>query len=115
MRNSDRDELNTYLNRKAEYERRAELADQQQEQYAKDITQRDQEFYPWTQEHFEEAMGNAPFGDRLTVFIAIGAAIDSNLDNEYSNHLVCTAIQQLVENYWLGCAKYHWKQENKHG
>lgn len=101
-------ELDDYLDREAKNERQAEAEDQLSEQYAKDMTQAGREFYPWTLDHFEEAMSNASLSERLTVFIAVSSAIDLKLTNLYSNHLAMSAIEQVVERYWLDCAKADW-------
>ena len=94
-------DLNAYLDNDAALERRAESI----EQYAYDLIQAGQEFYPWTLEHFEEAMVNAPSGNRIAVFATIAAAVDLDLKNDMSNHMALVAVRQLMNRYWLDCAR----------
>jgi hypothetical protein len=93
-------DLNAFLDNEAALERHAELI----EQYAHDLIQAGQEFYPWTLDHFEEAMIHAPSGNRIAVFATIAAAVDLDLKNDLSNHMALVAVRQLMERYWLDCA-----------
>lgn len=96
-----RSDLNRFLDAEAAAVRRYELIEQQ----ALYLVQEGQDFHPWTFERFEEAIGNAPSGDRILAFATIASAVDMKLDNHYANHVALTAVQQLVEKYWLECAK----------
>ena len=99
-RRAFRADLNRFLDTEAAKERR----DEQIEEQALYLVEVGQEFHPWTFEHFEEAIGNAPNGDRVCVYANVASAVDLHLDNHYANHAALTAIQQLVEKYWLDCA-----------
>lgn len=103
-----RADLNHFLDAEAAKERQDELIEEQ----ASYLVQEGQEFYPWTFDHFEEAIGNAPNGDRITMFATIAAAVDLRLNNQYANHTALVAIRQLAERYWLACAKH---EVNKNG
>lgn len=103
-----RSDLNRYLDAEAAKERRDELIEEQ----AAYLVQVGQEFHPWTFDHFEEAIGNAPNGDRIVMFATIASAVDLHLDNHFANHTALTAVQHLVEKYWLKCAKH--QAENQH-
>ena len=97
-----RSDLNRFLDAEAAAVRRYELIEQQ----ALYLVQEGQDFHPWTFERFEEAIGNAPSGDRIAMFAIIASAVDLHLDNHFANHAALTAVQQLVEKYWLKCARY---------
>jgi hypothetical protein len=97
-----RRDLNRYLDTEAAKERQYQLIEEQ----ALYLVEVGQEFHPWTFEHFEEAIGNAPSGDRIAVFATIASAVDLHLDNLYANHAALSAVQQLVEKYWLKCARH---------
>lgn len=101
-RKAFRSDLSRYLDAEAIKERRYELIEEQ----ALYLVRPDQEFHPWTFDHFEEAIGNAPNGDRILMFATIASAVDLSLDNLYANHTALTAVKQLVEKYWLACAKH---------
>lgn len=101
-RKAFKSDLNRYLDAEAAKERRYELIEEQ----ALYLVQEGQEFHPWTFDHFEEAIGNAPNGDRIVMFATIASAVDLHLDNHYANHTALTAVKQLVEKYWLACAKH---------
>jgi len=105
-RKAFRDDLNRFLDAVAAEERRYELIEQE----SLNQIQPGQEFYPWTFEHFEEAIGNAPNGDRAIVFASIASAVDQHLDNDFTNHTALVAIRQLVERYWLACAEHEAKK-----
>lgn len=96
-----RTDLNAHLDNEATQQRQDELIEAE----ALQLVQEGQKFYPWTFEHFEEAIGNAPNGDRITVFATMAAATDLDLNNHYSNHMALVAIRRLVEKYWLECAR----------
>jgi len=95
-----RSDLNRYLDTEAAKERRAESI----VQHARDLIQQGEEFYPWTFNHFEEAIGNAPRGYCVLMFATITAAVDLDLKNDHSNHMALVAVRQLMERYWLDCA-----------
>jgi hypothetical protein len=105
-----RSELNAYLDSEADKQREAEMA----EDYAKHLIKEGQECYPWTFDHFEEALQNAPRGERLVAFVAIAVAVDLNLRNEFSNHMALSALTKMVEEYWKSVAAYK-AEEGKHG
>jgi hypothetical protein len=105
-RKAFRSDLSRYLDAEAAKERQNQLIEEE----ALYLVEVGQEFHPWTFEHFEEAIGNAPNGDRIAVFASVASAVDLQLNNQYANHLALTAIQQLVEKYWLGCAKHEAKK-----
>ena len=96
-----RRDLNHFLDAEAAAVRRYELIEEQ----ALYLVQEGQDFHPWTFEHFEEAMGNASSGNRILAFATIASAVDMKLDNHLANHAALTAVKQLVEEYWLECAK----------
>lgn len=93
--------LNDFLEREAEAQRRAEMT----EQFAEDLILKGAEFYPWTFDHFEEAMGNATNGERALAFATIASAVDFNLDNPHANHMALVSVKQMVERYWLESAR----------
>jgi hypothetical protein len=95
-------DLNAFLNGDAAAELQAEVIELQ----ACNLILPGQDFYPWTYTHFEEAIGNAPDGDLKAVFASVAAAVDLQLNNQYSNHLALAALQVLVERYWYVCAKH---------
>jgi hypothetical protein len=95
-----RADLNAHLDNEASTERRAALI----VQHARDLIQKGEEFYPWTFNHFEEAIGNAPRGYCVLMFATIAAAVDLDLKDDHSNHMALVAVRQLVERYWLDCA-----------
>jgi hypothetical protein len=95
-----RADLNAHLDNEASVERRAEAI----VQHAHDLIREGEEFYPWTFNHFEEAIVNAPEGHRIAVFVTIAAAVDLDLKNDHSNHMALVAVRQLMEWYWLDCA-----------
>lgn len=97
-----RADLNRFLDAEAAAERRAELIEEQ----ALYLVQEGQEFYPWTFDHFEEALGNAPSGDRICMYATVASAVDLHLENHHANHAALTAVRRLVEKYWLACAKH---------
>jgi len=101
-RKAFRSDLNRFLDAEAAEVRRGELI----EQCAVDSVQPGQEFYPWTFEHFEEAIGNAPNGDLVCMYATVAAAVDLSLDNHLANHAALSAVKQLVEKYWLECARH---------
>lgn len=101
-RKAFRSDLNHFLDAEAAAVHRHELIEEQ----ALYLVQEGQEFHPWTFEHFEEAIGNAPNGDQVVMFATIASAVDLHLDNLYANHAALTAVKQLVENYWLKCARH---------
>ena len=70
------------------------------EDHARQLMQKGEECYPWSFDHFEEALANASFGDRKVVFVTVLSAVELKLDNDYSNHMALEAISQLVDNYW---------------
>lgn len=96
-----RSELNAYLDKEAEKEREAEMA----EDYAKHLLEEGEEFHPWTFAHFEEAIANASYPERMTAYVTIATAVELHLSNVYSNHMAVEALRQLVENYWEEAAK----------
>jgi len=95
-----RTDLNTFLDNEASLERRAELI----VKHARDLIREGEEFHPWTFNHFEEAMVNAPEGQLIAVFVTIAAAVDLDLKNDHSNHMALVAVRQLMERYWFDCA-----------
>jgi hypothetical protein len=99
-RKAFRSDLNHFLDTAAAAERRAELIEEQ----ALYLVQEGQEFHPWTFDHFEEAIGNAPNGDRIVMFATVASAVDLHLDNHYANYTALSAVKRLVEKYWLECA-----------
>lgn len=101
-RKAFRSDLNRFLDAEAAEVRRHELIEEE----ALYLVQEGQEFHPWTFEHFEEAIGNAPTGDRKVMFATIASAVDLNLDNPHANSVALVAVKQLVEKYWLACAKH---------
>ena len=96
-----RRDLNTFFEDQVSADRRAEFINEQ----AQYLIQPGQEYDPFTFEHFEEALVNAPKGDRMAVFATVAAAIDLKLDNHFSNHIALVALHQVVERYWLNCAR----------
>lgn len=108
-RKAFRSALNRFLDAEAAAERQAELIEEQ----ALYLVQKGQEFYPWTFDHFEEAIGNAPNGDRIAMFATIAAAVDLHLDNHHANHIALTAVKQLMEKYWMKCALYSLGEKNE--
>jgi len=101
-RKAFRDDLNRFLDAEAAKDRLDNLIEEQ----ALYLVQSGQECYPWTFEHFEEAIGNAPNGERMVLFATIASAVDLHLDNHLANHAALSAVKQLVEKYWLECAKH---------
>lgn len=106
-RKAFKDDLHRFLEAEAEEQRREE----QLEATALCMLQ-SAEYDPWTYEHFEEATGNAPDANRRVMFAAIAAAVDSKFINNYTNHAALTAIRQLVEGYWLSCARYQLRKQH---
>ena len=96
-----RRELHTFLEDQVSAERKAELLNEQ----AQYLIQPGQEYDPFTFDHFEEALANAPKGDRM----AVAAAVDLKMDNHFSNHMALVALHQVVERYWLNCAAHSLK------
>jgi hypothetical protein len=101
-RKAFRSDLNRFLDAEAAEVRRYELIEEQ----ALYLVQEGQDFHPWTFEHFTEAIENAPKGDCIAMFASVASAVDLQLNNQYSNHMALSAIQQLVEKYWLKCATH---------
>jgi hypothetical protein len=97
-----RRELNAHLEEEVRQEREAEMA----EDYANHLTKEGEECYPWTLDHFEEALQHAPRGERLVAFVAIAVAVDLNLRNEFSNHMALSALTKMVEDYWKSVATF---------
>lgn len=98
-----RSDLNHFLDAEAAEVHRHELIEEQ----ALYLVQTGQEFHPWTFKHFEEAIGNAPNGDRKVMFATIASAVDLNLDNHHANTCALIAVKQMVEKYWVKIAQQH--------
>ncbi len=74
------------------------------EERAKDLMQPGEDYYPWTFENFEEAIGNAPDAQRKMLFACVSEAVDAGLQNDHANHLALVALRQLNERYWTEVA-----------
>lgn len=98
-----RHDLDAFLSAEEDAELR-EIALEEQAQF---LISPDQACYPWTFDHFEEAIGNASEANRKLIFATLAAAIlDFNLDNPACNHIALVALRQVVEGYWLKCARH---------
>lgn len=89
-------ELNRHIEDETEKDRRAESA----ERRARFMMQKDQEYYPWTFEHFEEAIANALKFERLIVWSCIAKAIRVSLNKPEENEFALSVLQDMVESYW---------------
>ena len=108
--------MDANTSRLLEEERRQEKAEQRQEMIeamARDLVQPGQEYDPWKYDNFMEAIENAPDMMQRVMFVTVAVACDSELKNDYSNHLALTSIKKLVEDYWFEVAKVKAEKEMK--
>lgn len=91
-----KNELNAQLDKEAAQEMHIERV----AQYAASLLVKDQELYPWTLTHFEEAMANAPLAARLLTFSYILDAVEHQLSNGKKNYLALTTLKYMVDTYW---------------
>jgi len=95
-----RAELNQYLDAKAAEERRIEA----KANHAADLMDKGQPDDPWTFEHFEEAMANAPEAARKLMWEYFEDANNSHFTNGKKNYLALKAMSLMVETYWMQIA-----------
>ena len=89
-------ELNEHLDAAARHEKRVEEA----AEYAKSLLEKGQECDPWTFEHFEEAMTNAPEGGRRIVWNYIQEAALSEKNKPTNSVMAIELLKHLVMTYW---------------
>jgi hypothetical protein len=106
--------MNQFLNREADEERQAEERQAMIEERAKDLMKEGQEFYPFTIEHFLEAITQSTdlealgFGAGLLAYNRVRAYGDE-FNNIVADKLAITVAEELsirCKNYWFEVAKY---------
>ncbi|HKI53908.1 MAG TPA: hypothetical protein VJ987_07265 [Anaerolineales bacterium] len=90
-----RRELNDHLDAEADAQRMAELHDDE----VKFLTSPGQEFYPFTHDHIQEALGNMPENHQMVISAYIGAA-DDLPDNEICQSFATNVIRKFIREYW---------------
>lgn len=93
-------ELNQHLNTEMTATQRFEA----KADYAASLLEEGQPDYPWTFEHFEEAMANAPDPARKLVWEYLHDANHSRFANGKKNYLALIAMQLMVDTYWMQIA-----------
>ena len=95
-----RSELNQHLAKEVAQELRAEAV----KELARYMVQKDEEFYPWTFEHYEEAIANASKVERLVLWSALLKVANDGLKNSSKNEFALSILQETVERYWYNLA-----------
>lgn len=109
--------LKDHLRNEEDYQLRQEAFEASLEERARDLMVEGEEFYPWTFERFEEAIGNAPEVNRRTLFEYVYLALKMT-GEDYINAadmVIGKELRTIAENYWLEAAKEHLRKEFDRG
>jgi len=77
-----------------------QLRDEQIAEYAAGLLLKGNDCHPWTQEHFEEAIGNVSYVLKVMLFTYMDDAVKDHLANGRKNRDMLVVLKTMVETYW---------------
>lgn len=77
-----------------------QLRDEQIAEHAAGLLLKGNECHPWTQEHYEEAIGNVSDVLRFMAWTYLDDAIKNHLANGRKNRDFMIVLKTIVETYW---------------